>query len=139
MFGIALGHEDVVDHDHLRQDPVLATLAGKLTARRNNCAPLTSLTTTGYGDVLLKGMDGRLLSIAIMIIGISLFLRLVQTVFRPRGPHLHLNDGARRHRPRQPHGKVRFPCPRCGLQRHDLDAVHCKACGLLLAIPNDEP
>ena len=80
---------------------------------------VTSLTTTGYGDVLLKGMDGRLLSIAIMIIGISLFLRLVQTVFRP-------------------HGKVRFPCPRCGLQRHDLDAVHCKACGLLLAIPNDE-
>jgi hypothetical protein len=29
-------------------------------------------------------MDGRLLSIAIMIIGISLFLRLVQAVFRPK-------------------------------------------------------
>jgi voltage-gated potassium channel len=39
----------------------------------------------------------------------------------------------------RPHGKVRFPCPRCGLQRHEPDAVHCKACGLILAIPNDEP
>ena len=30
VFGIALGYEDVVDHDQLRFDPVLATLAGKL-------------------------------------------------------------------------------------------------------------
>jgi hypothetical protein len=30
----------IVDHDHLGHDPVLATLAGKLTARRQNCAPL---------------------------------------------------------------------------------------------------
>ena len=34
----------------------------------------------------------------------------------------------------QPH-KVRFPCPDCGLQRHDQDAVHCKACGRMLNIP----
>jgi voltage-gated potassium channel len=79
---------------------------------------VTTLTTTGYGDVLLEGTAGRLLSVAIMIVGVSLFLRLVQAVFRPIG-------------------KVRFPCPRCGLQRHDLDAVHCKACGEILAIPND--
>ena len=34
VFGIALGYEDLVDHDQLRHDPVLATLAGKLAARR---------------------------------------------------------------------------------------------------------
>ena len=34
VFGIALGYEDVVDHDELRHDPILAVLAGKLTARR---------------------------------------------------------------------------------------------------------
>ena len=34
--------------------------------------------------------------------------------------------------------KVRFKCPSCGLMRHDLDAVHCKACGELLNIPNDD-
>jgi voltage-gated potassium channel len=34
--------------------------------------------------------------------------------------------------------KVRFECPSCGLLRHDVDAVHCKACGELLKIPNDD-
>jgi hypothetical protein len=34
VFGIALGYEDLVDHDQLRHDPVLATLAGKLVANR---------------------------------------------------------------------------------------------------------
>jgi hypothetical protein len=45
VFGIALGYEDLIDHDHLRHDPVLATLAGKLTARRKNCAPLAGKST----------------------------------------------------------------------------------------------
>jgi hypothetical protein len=45
VFGIALGYEDVVDHDQLRHDPVLATLAGKLAARRKNCAPLAGKST----------------------------------------------------------------------------------------------
>jgi Transposase DDE domain group 1 len=43
--GIALGYEDLVDHDELRHDPVLATLAGKLEARRKNCAPLAGKST----------------------------------------------------------------------------------------------
>src|SRR5688572_28468053 len=43
--GIALGYEDVVDHDELRHDPVLATLAGKLEARRKDCAPLAGKST----------------------------------------------------------------------------------------------
>jgi Transposase DDE domain group 1 len=45
VFGIALGYEDLIDHDHLRHDPVLAALAGKLTARRKNCAPLAGKST----------------------------------------------------------------------------------------------
>ena len=40
VFGIALGYEDLVDHDQLRHDPVLAALAGKLRAKRKDCAPL---------------------------------------------------------------------------------------------------
>ncbi|HEX8233920.1 MAG TPA: ion channel [Caulobacteraceae bacterium] len=77
---------------------------------------VTSVTTTGYGDVLLPGHSGKLLSIIIMISGITLFVRLAQALFRPN--------------------KVRFPCPTCGLLRHDPDAVHCKACGQVLNIPN---
>jgi hypothetical protein len=45
VFGIALGYEDLLDHDQLRFDPVLATIAGKLTARRKNCAPLAGKST----------------------------------------------------------------------------------------------
>ncbi|MFL6183221.1 MAG: potassium channel family protein [Actinomycetes bacterium] len=80
---------------------------------------VATLSTTGFGDVTLLGsMSGELLSIAMMLVGITLFLRLAQAVFRPGG-------------------KVLYPCPQCGLQRHELDAVHCKACGHVLNIPND--
>ncbi len=77
---------------------------------------VTALTTTGFGDITLPGTTGRLLSVIIMLAGVTLFLRLAQALFRP--------------------AKVRFTCTSCGLQRHDPDAVHCKACGALLNIPD---
>lgn len=77
---------------------------------------VATVTTTGFGDVTLPGTWGKLASIVIMIIGISLFVRLAQSIFRPN--------------------KVHFPCPQCGLQKHDPDAVHCKACGHVLNIPD---
>src|ERR1700675_433486 len=40
VFGIALGYEDLNDHDELRRDPVMAVLAGKLEARLEDCAPV---------------------------------------------------------------------------------------------------
>lgn len=78
---------------------------------------IAALTTTGFGDVTLQGDIGRMLSIVTMIFGVSLFLRLVQTIFRP--------------------SKVRFTCDACGLFLHEHDAVHCKHCGKVLAIPSD--
>src|ERR687893_2284486 len=45
VFGIALGYEDLNDHDRLRHDPVLAILAAKLEAGRRNCAPLAGKST----------------------------------------------------------------------------------------------
>lgn len=78
---------------------------------------VTTMTTTGFGDITLPGTFGKLVSIVIMIIGISLFVRLAQLIFRPN--------------------KVNFPCPQCGLSRHEPDAVHCKACGHLLNIPDE--
>jgi hypothetical protein len=45
IFGIALGYEDVLDHDELRHDPIMAVLAGKLAARRKNCAPVAGKST----------------------------------------------------------------------------------------------
>ena len=78
---------------------------------------VTTLTTTGFGDITLQGSVGRFISIVIMIFGVTLFLRLLQALVRPH--------------------KVRYPCPTCGLQRHEVDAVHCKACGALLNIPDE--
>ena len=75
---------------------------------------ITTLTTTGFGDVILVGSTGRLLSVLIMIVGVALFIRLVQTIFRPR--------------------RTRYECPDCGLTRHERDAVHCKHCGRQLHI-----
>jgi voltage-gated potassium channel len=78
---------------------------------------VTALTTTGFGDITLHGELGRLTAVVIMIFGVTLFLRLLQTLLRPQ--------------------KVRFPCPSCGLQRHEADSVYCKACGTRLNIPDE--
>ena len=45
IFALALGYEDLVDHDQLRHDPTMAVLAGKLSARRKDCAPLAGKST----------------------------------------------------------------------------------------------
>jgi voltage-gated potassium channel len=75
---------------------------------------VTTLTTTGFGDITLPGSMGRLLSVAIMIFGVSLFIRLVQVMLRPP--------------------KVNYECPDCALTLHDADAIHCKHCGRVLHI-----
>lgn len=77
----------------------------------------TTLTTTGFGDITLIGTSGRMLSVAVMIFGVTLFLRLVQVIFRP--------------------SKVRYECPKCGLRLHDADAVHCKHCGEIIHIATE--
>src|SRR6516165_4038286 len=45
VFAIALGYEDLNDHDDLRHDPMMAVVAGKLTARREDCAPIAGKST----------------------------------------------------------------------------------------------
>jgi len=78
---------------------------------------VTTLTTTGFGDITLEGSSGRLLAVIIMVFGVVLFLRLVQTIFRPQ--------------------KVDKVCEQCGLRRHDPDAVHCKHCGVIINIETE--
>ena len=75
---------------------------------------ITTLTTTGFGDVILVGSTGRLLAVVIMIVGVALFIRLVQAIFKPK--------------------RITHECPDCGLTRHEMDAIHCKHCGRQLHI-----
>ncbi|KFE36638.1 ion channel [Thioclava atlantica] len=78
---------------------------------------VTTLTTTGFGDITPKGEFGRMLSVAIMIFGVTLFLRLAQVLFRPT--------------------KVRYECKTCGLSLHEADAIHCKHCGAVVHIDTE--
>jgi|SRR5579884_2714816 len=45
VFGIALGYADLLDHDELRHDPVMAVLAGRLATKRVACAPVAGQST----------------------------------------------------------------------------------------------
>lgn len=78
---------------------------------------VTTLTTTGFGDITLTGESGRLIAVVIMIVGVSLFIKLAQSIIRP--------------------SKIHHICRNCGLSRHEPDAVHCKHCGVTIFIPNE--
>ena len=79
---------------------------------------VTSLTTTGYGDVLMTGQLGRAISILVMVLGLSLFLQLLRAIV-------------------EPDHKVDCECDTCGLTRHDRDAIHCKHCGSPMKIETE--
>jgi len=59
LFGLALGYEDLNDHDHLRHDPIMAVLAGKLEAGRRSCAPVAGKSTLNRLEQALRGGVGR--------------------------------------------------------------------------------
>lgn len=75
---------------------------------------VTTLTTTGYGDIVPNSNGAKLTSVVVMVVGVTLFVNLARAVFRPK--------------------KVPHDCPACGLHLHDVDAVHCKHCGGMLRI-----
>ena len=78
---------------------------------------LTTLTTTGFGDITLQGQSGRMLAVIIMVFGITLFVRLARDIIRP--------------------AKVSYECEHCGLFKHDVDASHCKHCGNIIHIETE--
>lgn len=70
---------------------------------------VTTLTTTGYGDILLVGEDGRWLAIISMVLGVTLFLQLIRAIAMGE--------------------RVDRKCVQCALASHERDAVHCRRCG----------
>ncbi len=98
----------VVEHD---RNPNLNTLVDALYFT------ITTLTTTGYGDITLEDRAGRLLTIFMMIFGVGFFLQLLQAIYRP--------------------SKANVTCPECGLRAHDRDATHCKHCGHTIYIETE--
>jgi len=76
---------------------------------------VTSLTTTGYGDITLTSTLGRVFTMGLMLVGISLFFTIAQKVFAPQQ-------------------KIQR-CTACGLDRHGLNANYCCNCGKELTAP----
>lgn len=79
---------------------------------------LSTLTTTGFGDIVLPGAWGKVMSILIMVFGTTLFVRLVRELFQAP--------------------KVRWACKNCGLSQHEPDALNCKHCGEALHMPHED-
>ncbi len=98
----------VVEHD---RNPELDTLVDALYFT------VTTLTTTGYGDITLEDRTGRMLTIFMMVFGVGFFLQLLQAIYRPN--------------------KAQVTCTRCGLRLHDHDASHCKHCGNTIYIETE--
>jgi hypothetical protein len=88
IVGLALGYQDLNDHDELRHDPVMAVLAGKLGAKREDCAPLAGKSTLNRLELSLKDKSTRYCKIghdsqAIERLLVTLALEAEQ---RPRRP-----------------------------------------------------
>jgi voltage-gated potassium channel len=75
---------------------------------------VTTLTTTGYGDITPETTGAKLFAVLIMIVGVALFVQLARAIIQP--------------------AKVSYKCKNCGLLKHDPDAVHCKHCGAVVQI-----
>jgi voltage-gated potassium channel len=91
---------------YVMQSPINPNITSYLDALYYTVA---TLTTVGYGDITLVGNAGRWLSIGMMIFGISLFVRIGQSILTSV--------------------KSLRSCPNCGFSKHDLDAKFCKQCG----------
>src|SRR5258707_8853443 len=93
IFGIALGNEDLNDHETLRHDPLMAVLAGKLEARRPDCAAVAGKSTLNRLE-LSKPEPSRYHKIsydaeAVDRLFVDLFFDSHRTGARPHNPHLH--------------------------------------------------
>jgi hypothetical protein len=59
VHGLALGYEDINDHEDLRHDPVLGLLSDTLEPKRADCATLAGKSTLNRLEHGLKGKAGR--------------------------------------------------------------------------------
>jgi voltage-gated potassium channel len=74
---------------------------------------VVTLTTVGFGDITPATRAGRFVTIAAILAGIILIPWQASKIVREWT-----------HREQQ-----NVVCPDCGLEYHDADASHCKACG----------
>ena len=74
---------------------------------------VVTLSTVGFGDILPVTRAGRWVTVASIIAAIILIPWQASRIIR----EWTYRD------------QIEITCPNCGLEYHDPDAVHCKACG----------
>ncbi|MBD3869116.1 MAG: ion transporter [Acidobacteria bacterium] len=78
---------------------------------------IVSLTTVGFGDLIPVSWEGRFLTMGMILAGVLIIPWQLTTLARQIVRHETKRD---------------IICARCGLQGHDPDASHCKACGVVI-------
>ena len=94
---------------------------------------VVTVTTLGYGDLVPQTALGRGLTAGIVLLGYWVLavpvaivsVELSRATMRPRR-----KDG----RDNSP-GPAAPPCPSCGVEDHQPDALHCRLCGVTLSSP----
>jgi voltage-gated potassium channel len=77
---------------------------------------VVTLSTVGFGDVLPVTTAGRWVTVATILAGIIVIPWQASKIVR-EWSHRETVD---------------VTCPNCGLEHHDADASHCKACGSVI-------
>ncbi|MDR5655747.1 ion transporter [Halodesulfurarchaeum sp. HSR-GB] len=80
-----------------------------------------ALATVGFGDIVPTTVAGRWVTVGAVLTAIILVPRQAGAIIRTWT-----------HK-----GEVEVTCPNCGLQYHDQDASHCKACGHVIYHEHD--
>ena len=57
ILGLALGYEDLNDHDELRRDRALSTAMGRMECARSDCEPLAGKSTLNRMELSANGRD----------------------------------------------------------------------------------
>ena len=84
---------------------------------------IITITTVGYGDISPVTPIGRLVTILTVLAGITLIPwqlgKLLKVIITSNT-------------------KKKVKCSKCGLEDHDQDAIHCKACGTIIKQKHEE-
>jgi|AntDeeMinimDraft_4_1070355.scaffolds.fasta_scaffold00405_3 voltage-gated potassium channel len=75
-----------------------------------------SLSTTGFGDIIPVTTAGRWVTVGSILAAIIIIPRQASKIVREWSSR----------------DKINVTCPQCGLEYHDPDASHCKACGHII-------
>lgn len=130
LFGVLNDTEIVIIRIMLTVFTIIFMFAGLIWAVENVVNPgqfgtiwdafyfaIVTLSTVGYGDVTPLSSMGKVVTVVMILSGIALIPWQLGKLLK-----ILVQTGK----------KQNITCTKCGVEEHDLDAVHCKMCGTIL-------